>query len=80
MPCDVNISLKFAVGAGVHVNIQEVRDGPFHIQGGGLGFFLVMSYFFSFFVQQIIFSKLNLKQVFLQSNTLLRKCEKQQIE
>ena len=45
------------------VKTKTFRDGPFDIQGG-LGFFLVTSYFFSLSAQQVIFFKSKLQQVF----------------
>ena len=41
-----------------------VRDGPFDIQGGWLGFFLATSYFFSLLAKQVIFSKVNRNKFF----------------
>ena len=41
-----------------------VRDGPFDIQGGGLGFSSRQVIFFSLFAQQVIFCKSKLQQVF----------------
>ena len=61
----------------------DFGDGPFDIQGGGgLGFFLPTSYFFSLFAKQVIFfkSKLNMFFLFFSKNNTLKseKCKRKQ--
>ena len=50
--------------------LSYIRERLFDIRGG-LGYLFPKNYFFSCCVQQVIFSKSKMKQVFLESNTLI---------